>query len=283
MRRLEIIHRTTYSFVGPVRLGPHRLLLRPREGHDLRILEARLETWPPSHIRWHRDAFDNAVAIASFDTPSMRLEIASQLMVEHYDQAPLDFLVDESAVFYPFRYDAETGAAMQPYLQAEGLEDRSVLEAWLAQLWKPDEHIETFALLARLCRAIQQSFTYEARDQPGVQSSADTLARGIGSCRDFATLFLEAVRFWGLAARFVSGYLDAPASDGSSGASHAWAEVYLPGAGWKGFDPTVGEITGSRHIAVAVARRPDAVSPVTGSYFGPPGAELAVGVWVREL
>jgi transglutaminase-like putative cysteine protease len=283
MRRLEIIHRTFYNFVGPVRLGPHRLLLRPREGHELRILTARLDTWPLAHIRWHRDAFDNAVAIASFDTPTMRLEIASQLTVEHYDQAPLDFLVDDSAVFYPFRYDAETGAAMQPYLQTDGPQDTAALGAWLAQLWQPGEQIETFALLARLCRAIQQSFTYEARDQPGVQGSAQTLERGIGSCRDFATLFLEAVRFWGLAARFVSGYLDAPASDGSSGASHAWAEVYLPGAGWKGFDPTVGEITGSRHIAVAVARRPDAVSPVTGSYFGPPGAELAVGVWVREL
>jgi transglutaminase-like putative cysteine protease len=283
MRRLEIIHRTYYNFSGPVQLAPHRLLLRPREGHELRILSARLDTWPLARIRWHRDAFDNAVAIASFDTPATRLEIASQIMVEHYDEAPLDFLVDESAVHYPFEYEADTGTAMQPYLRADDVADPSALEGWLAKLWQPGEPVETYVLLARLCKAIQQSFSYEAREQPGVQSAADTLARGIGSCRDFATLFLKAVRFWGLAARFVSGYLNAPSSDGRSGASHAWAEVYLPGAGWKGFDPTIGEITGSRHIAVAVARRPDTVSPVTGSYFGPPGAKLAVGVWVREL
>jgi transglutaminase-like putative cysteine protease len=283
MRRLQIIHRTYYTFVGQVRLGPHRLLLRPREGHELRIVSARLDTWPPARIRWHRDAFDNAVAIASFDTPAMRLEIASEIVVEHYDEAPLDFLVDDSALLYPFHYEADTGAAMQAYLQDAKAPDQSALDTWLADLWQPGERVETYVLLSRLCSTIQKSFTYEAREQPGVQSSAETVARGIGSCRDFATLFMDAVRFWGLAARFVSGYLNAPSSDGRSGASHAWAEVYLPGAGWKGFDPTIGEITGSRHIAVAVARTPDAVSPVTGSFFGPPGAELAVGVWVREL
>jgi transglutaminase-like putative cysteine protease len=283
MQRLQIIHRTYYTFFGLGRPAPHRLLLRPREGHELRVVSARLDTWPPAHIRWHRDAFDNAVAIASFDTPAMRLEIASEIVVEHYDEAPLDFLVDPAALLYPFRYEADTGAAMQAYLQDPAAPDQSTLGAWLAHLWQPGDRVETYVLLARLCSEIQQSFTYEAREQPGVQSPGETLARGIGSCRDFATLFMEAVRFWGLAARFVSGYLNAPASDGRSGASHAWAEVYLPGAGWKGFDPTIGEITGSRHIAVAVARRPDAVSPVTGSFFGPPGAELAVGVWVREL
>jgi transglutaminase-like putative cysteine protease len=283
MRRLEIIHRTYYRFSGLVRLEPHRLLLRPREGHELRVLSARLDTWPLARIRWHRDAFDNAVAIASFDTPAMRLEIASEIVVEHYDETPLDFLVDESALFYPFSYEADTAAAMQPYLHGAPPPEQSALGAWLAQLWQPGERVETYVLLARLCTTIQKSFSYEAREQPGVQNSVETIRRGVGSCRDFATLFMEAARFWGLAARFVSGYLDAPASDGRSGASHAWAEVYLPGAGWKGFDPTTGEVTGSRHIAVAVARRPDAVSPVSGSFFGPPGAELAVGVWVREL
>ncbi len=283
MRRLEIIHRTYYNFFGLVRLGPHRLLLRPREGHALRILSARLDIWPLAQIRWHRDAFDNSVAISSFDAEARRLEIASEIVVEHYDEAPLDFLVDDTALFYPFRYDTDTDAAMQPYLQGPAPAGQEALGAWLADVWQPGERVETFVLLTRLCSTIQSSFTYEARDQPGVQGCAETLARGIGSCRDFATLFMESVRFWGLAARFVSGYLNAPSSDGRSGASHAWAEVYLPGAGWKGFDPTTGEITGSRHIPVAVARRPDAVSPVTGSYYGPPGAELAIGVWVREL
>ena len=143
--------------------------------------------------------------------------------------------------------------------------------------------MQTYALLARLCAGINQSLTYQIREQPGVQSAVETLTRGIGSCRDFANLFMEAARFLGLAARFVSGYLNAPFEDGRSGSTHAWAEVYLPGAGWKGFDPTSGEIAGSRHIAVAVARLPEVVSPVTGAFVGPSGADLSVGVWVSGL
>ncbi len=283
MRRLEIIHRTQYTFHGLVRLGPHRLLLRPREGHEVRIESAQLDTWPAARIRWFRDAFDNAVAIASFEESATRLEIASQVLVAHHDDTPLDFMVADSALYFPFAYEPDTAAAMQPFLAAGSAPEDDALGGWLAQLWQPGERIETYVLLTRLCRGIQGLFRYEAREQPGVQSPAETLARGTGSCRDFATLFMTAARHWGLAARFVSGYLNAPVADGGSGASHAWAEVYLPGAGWKGFDPTIGELVGSHHIAVAVARVPDAVSPVAGSFFGPPGAELAVGVWVREL
>jgi transglutaminase-like putative cysteine protease len=161
--------------------------------------------------------------------------------------------------------------------------EQAALEGWVHRYWQPGEPVQTYGLLARLCTAISQSLTYQIREQPGVQSAAQTLARGIGSCRDFANLFMEAARFLGLAARFVSGYLNAPYADGRSGSTHAWAEVYLPGAGWKGFDPTSGEIAGSRHIAVAVARLPDMVSPVTGAFLGPPGADLTVGVWVSEL
>jgi transglutaminase-like putative cysteine protease len=134
-----------------------------------------------------------------------------------------------------------------------------------------------------LCIGINQSLTYKIREEPGVQSASETLQKGTGSCRDFANLFMEAARLLGLASRFVSGYLHAPASSQNYGATHAWAEVYLPGAGWKGFDPTIGEVVGSKHIAVAVARLPESVSPVTGAFFGPPNATLDVGVWVSEL
>jgi transglutaminase-like putative cysteine protease len=125
--------------------------------------------------------------------------------------------------------------------------------------------------------------TYQVREEPGVQTPDETLARGTGSCRDFANLFMQAARVLGLAARFVSGYLNSPFADGRGGATHAWAEVYLPGAGWKGFDPTSGEIAGSRHIAVAVARLPEVVSPVSGAFVGPVGSDLTVGVWVSDL
>ena len=120
--------------------------------------------------------------------------------------------------------------------------------------WKPDERIQTYTLLQRLGTHINQTLSYRLREEPGVQTVAQTLDFGTGSCRDFALLFMEAARCLGLASRFVSGYLHTPPSAANYGSTHAWAEVYLPGAGWKGFDPTVGAIAGTDHIAVAVAR-----------------------------
>src|SRR5665213_3602965 len=283
MRRLGILHRTYYNFSGTVQLGPHRLLLRPREGHAVRLEFSRLETTPSSTIRWVRDAYDNSVAIATFAEPANQLQIVSELIVQHYDERPLDFLVADYAVNYPFFYEPGTVAVLQPYLLPPALPDQSALQPWVAGFWRAGEPIQTYGLLQRLCSGIQRTLSYQVREQPGVQTAAETLARGVGSCRDFSTLFMEAARSLGLVARFVSGYLYAPPADGSSGASHAWAEVYLPGAGWKGFDPTIGQVVGSDHIAVAVARLPDEVSPVTGSYFGPVGADLEVGVWVTRL
>lgn len=282
MRRLKILHRTYYNFSGLVTLQPHRLLLRPREGPELRIETSKLEISPTAQLRWFRDAYDNAVALASFSEATSQLVIISECTVQQFDETPLDFLVAEFAVNYPFQYDAESRDVLHPYLgQTSG--DQAAVRAWVSQYWRPGEPLQTYGLLARLCTAIKETLTYQAREQPGVQSPAETLARGAGSCRDFANLFMQAVRYLGLAARFVSGYLNAPYADGRGGSTHAWAEVYLPGAGWKGFDPTGGEVAGSRHIAVAVARLPEVVSPVTGAFVGQPGAALTVGVWVSEL
>jgi transglutaminase-like putative cysteine protease len=283
MRRLEILHRTYYNFHGTVLLGPHRLLLRPREGHAVRLEFSRLEIVPTASIRWVRDAYDNSVAIATFEQSTRALQIISELIVQHYDETPLDFVVADYAVNYPFVYDTDTIDVLQPYLIAPAPPDQAALRAWVEGFWKPGEPIQSYGLLERLCTGIHRTLSYQLREQPGVQTAADTLARGVGSCRDFSTLFMEAARLLGLAARFVSGYLNAPSADGRGGASHAWAEVYLPGAGWKGFDPTIGELVGSKHIALAVARSPDTVSPVSGSYFGPGGADLDVGVWVTSL
>ena len=282
MRRLKILHRTYYNFSAPVLLQPHRLLLRPREGPALHIESSSLELSPAAQLRWLRDAYDNSVAIATFAAPASQLAITSECVVQQFDETPLDFLVADDAVDYPFSYDADTREVLLPYLRATALEQPTV-DAWVRRYWQRGQPVQTYGLLSSLCTGIQQSLAYQAREQPGVQSPSETLARGMGSCRDFATLFMEAARHLGLAARFVSGYLHAPADDGRSGATHAWAEVYLPGAGWKGFDPTNGEIAGSRHIAVAVARRPEVVSPVTGAFFGAPGAVLSVGVWVSEV
>jgi transglutaminase-like putative cysteine protease len=283
MRRLRILHRTYYNFRAAVRLGPHRLLLRPREGPELRIEFSQLQIVPVAQIRWLRDVYDNAVAMASFATAASQLQIISEVIVQHYAAAPLDFLVADHAVHYPFSYEPETEAVLQPYLQQHSAGERAALGSWVESVWTPGEPIQTYGLLERLCGAIHRGFAYQVREQPGVQSASETLTRGMGSCRDFSNLLMEAARFLGLAARFVSGYLNAPAADGRSGATHAWVEVYLPGAGWKGFDPTLGELASDKHIAVAAARWPDAVSPVSGSFFGPDGSDLEVGVWVSEL
>lgn len=282
MRRLKIVHRTRYSFPEPVQLGPHRLLLRPREGHELRIESSLLETTPRASVHWLRDIYDNSVAIATFEHRVTQLIIHSEVLVQHYDEAPLDFLVENSAVQYPFQYEVETAAVLQPYLiDPQGHLEQEELRNWVSSRWQFGERVQTYGLLERLCLGIKQTLSYQMREEPGVQSAAATLARGVGSCRDFANLFMEAARCLGLAARFVSGYLVSAAA--GDGATHAWAEVYLPGAGWKGFDPTLGEVVGNKHIAVAVARWPDAVSPVAGSFFGPPGASLYVNVSVSAL
>jgi transglutaminase-like putative cysteine protease len=283
MQRYKILHRTYYNFSAVVRLEPHTLRLRPREGHELRIESSSLDITPPASLRWHRDAEDNSVAIATFDTPTRQLVIESEAIIQQFNDAPLDFMVADYAMNYPFSYMREDRVLLAPYMNGGEPLAGDPLAEWVATLWRPDERIQTYALLQRLCTRIHETLTYQLREEPGVQSAADTLSRRSGSCRDSANLFMAAARHLGLASRFVSGYLHAPPSDTHYGATHAWAEVFLPGAGWKGFDPSTGEIVGSDHIAVAVARLPEAVPPVSGSFIGPPGASLDVGVWVTEL
>jgi transglutaminase-like putative cysteine protease len=268
-----------------VQLGPHTLLLRPREGQELRIEASTLQTTPPSSLRWHRDVEDNAVAIATFHAPTSQLLIESKVIIVQYNQTPLDFLVDEHAANYPFAYRSEDEAVLAPYLKvaAHSAGAPAALTQWVADLWKSGERIQTYALLERLGSRIQQTLSYRLREEPGVQAPAETLARGTGSCRDYAYLFMDTARRLGLASRFVSGYLNSAPSATNYGATHAWAEVFLPGAGWKGFDPTIGKIVGADHIAVAVARSPESVPPVAGSFIGPAGSTLDVGVWVTEL
>jgi transglutaminase-like putative cysteine protease len=283
MQRFKILHRTYYNFSAAVRLEPHTLRLRPREGHELHIESATLEITPPATLRWHRDVEDNSVAIASFDSIARQLVIESEVVIQQFNQAPLDFLVAEYAINYPFAYIPDDRVVLAPCLQGSDRAASATLVNWLANVWRSGEPIQTYALLQRLCVHINQSLSYQAREAPGVQAPAETLSQGTGSCRDFANLFMEAARHLGLAARFVSGYLYAEPSAVNYGATHAWAEVFLPGAGWKGFDPTIGKIVGTDHIAVAVARLPESVPPVSGSFVGPPGASLDVGVWVTGL
>ena len=283
MRRYNILHRTYYNFSAAVWLEPHALRLRPREGHELRIESSTLKITPPATLRWHSDVEGNSVAIATFQSPASQLLVESEVIIQQFNEAPLDFLMADYATHYPFAYTPEDSVVLFPYMHRPEPTDRDLLGKWVDALWQPGERIQTYALLQRLNIHIDQTLSYRVREEPGVQSAEETLACGTGSCRDFANLFMAATRRLGLAARFVSGYLHAPPSSADFGATHAWAEVYLPGAGWKGFDPTSGEIAGTNHIAVAVARLPELVPPISGSFVGPPGVSLDVGVWVTEL
>jgi transglutaminase-like putative cysteine protease len=285
MQRLRIAHLTQYRYSTAVTLGPHRLLLRPREGHDVHIESSKLDISPLPQIKWHRDMFDNSVAVATFLQASDRLTIESEVVIEHYDEAPLDFLVSDYAVNYPFLYSPEEGVDLLPYEQSVYPTDHQALRDWVDGFGFGSGPIETYAMLDRMNRALAGGLTYVKREEPGVQSPGETLARRSGSCRDYAALFIEACRLLGLASRFVSGYLHAPATEKGNAATHAWAEVYLPGPGWKGFDPTSGELTGTRHIAVAVARHPETVPPVAGTFTGPsePPPVMHVDVQVLAL
>ncbi len=282
MQRYKILHRTYYTFPGVVRLGPHFLRLRPREDYDLRIETSNLKITPPATLHWQRDVEGNSVAIATFDLPTQQLSIESEIIIQQYNESPLDFLVADYAIHYPFSYQRDEQILLAPYMAPPGNKTSNQLATWIANVWRPGEQIQTYTLLQRIGAYIPQTLSYRLREEPGVQTWQQTLTNNSGSCRDFAVLFMEAARCLGLASRFVSGYLHAPPSATDFGATHAWAEVYLPGAGWKGFDPTIGKIAGTDHIAVAVARLPESVPPVAGSFVGQPGSSLDVGVWVSK-
>jgi transglutaminase-like putative cysteine protease len=284
MRRIKIDHITEYAFSSVVTLLPHRLLLRPRENHNVRIESSLLDISPAHTLQWKCDVLDNSVALVNFRASSNRIRVDSAVVIQHYEENPFDFLVDDYAVLHPFAYAEAERAELAAFLQSVYPSDRDVLQRWLAGLGLP-QPMQTFALLDRINREIAGRFVYQMREAPGVQSPSVTLAGNSGSCRDFAALFIEACRLLGLASRFVSGYLFAPATEAGNASTHAWAEVYLPGAGWRGFDPTSGEVTGNKHIAVAVARHPEAVPPVAGSFVGPAGQQprLTVAVQVSAL
>ena len=280
MRRIQISHLTEYRFPSPVTLLPHRLLLRPRENHNVRIESSVLDISPAHTLQWKCDVLDNSVALVSFGKPSNWLRVGSNVVIQHYEENPFDFLVDDYAVLHPFSYAEAERAELAAFLQPVYPSDRDALQRWLDGLGLP-QPLETFALLDRMNREIAARFFYQMREEPGVQPPSVTLSGNSGSCRDFAALFIEACRLLGLASRFVSGYLFAPATEAGNASTHAWAEVYLPGAGWKGFDPTSGEVTGNKHIAVAVARHPEAVPPVAGSFVGPAGQQAVLNVAVQ--
>jgi transglutaminase-like putative cysteine protease len=269
--KLRIHHTTTYRFNQSVRLGPHRLMLRPRETRDLRLISHEVTAIPAASVTWALDVFGNAVATASFQTMSDRLIIESIAEVDLDSVAWPVFAIAASAISYPFRYSDAEWTDLGALAALQYLDPRGQLRDWVRAFVRSSP-TDTLSLLKDLSAGVSQSILYQSREDEGTQSPTQTLDRGWGSCRDFAVLFAEAARTLGLGARIVSGYLYNPdqSSVGSSGggSTHAWAEVYLPGAGWITFDPTNRSVGSFNLVPVAVARDIWQAMPVTGSFVG---------------
>lgn len=288
MSRLRIQHRTSYHYHQPVHLGPHRLMLRPRESLDLRLITNSVTVTPAAALTWAHDVFGNTVGTASFSTMADSLIIDSITELDLHAEAWPIFDVDVSAMSYPFRYSddewTDLGALTLPqYPDPEGR-----LRNW-ARAFIASNPTDTLALLKDLSAGVSGWVGYRSREDEGTRSPTETLEHGWGSCRDFAVLFIEAARSLGFGARIVSGYLHNPDHDrlGSqdAGSTHAWAEVYVPGAGWITFDPTNRCVGSFNLIPVAVARHIHQAMPVSGSFAGPAEAcaEMLIAVTITEL
>ena len=279
--KLRIQHRTTYRYAEKVVFGRHRLMLRPREGHDIQIEQSVLHVTPAHRIDWIRDVYGNSIAVVNFTERASELMIYSDLLLNHFEINPFDFYIEPEAVRYPFFYDHKTLLELSALTQQVYSSDAMRVREWLGQFWRSGQTTGTLSLLQQLNGHIHRTFRYQIRNEPGVQSPSTTLQNNSGSCRDFATLFIESCRCLGLGARFVSGYILSGGATGAGASTHAWAEVYLPGVGWKGFDPTLGLLTTSQHIPVAVSQHPENAMPISGSFTGRSSAFLNAEVTVR--
>jgi transglutaminase-like putative cysteine protease len=285
-----IQHVTIYRYARPVSLGPHRLMFRPRDSHDLRLLDATLTISPPAAVRWLHDVFGNSIAIAEFGCQATELRFQSDIVLEHFGLDRPEFSIEDYARTYPFSYSAEEIPDLGRTTERHYADPGHKVDEWAKRFATPHpgegQLVETLALLEAMMHGIKEDFVYAERLCEGTQTPVETLEAGRGSCRDFALLMIEAARSLGFAARFVSGYLYDPAIDGGAGASvgagatHAWVQIYLPGAGWVEFDPTNAIAGGKNLIRVAVARDPRQALPLCGAWIGAPQDYLGMEVMV---
>jgi transglutaminase-like putative cysteine protease len=281
---LEIHHTTTYRYRQPVSPGPHRLMLRPRESRDLRLFSSTVSMSPSAAVTWAHDVFGNAVATAVFQSMTDTLVIDSIAQLQLDAAAWPVFDIAASAIFYPFRYSDDEWTDLGALTIQQYPDPAGRLSGW-ARAFVRSDPTDTLSLLKDLSAGIAGWISYQSREDEGTQSPTETLNRGWGSCRDLAVLFAEAARSLGFGARIVSGYLYNPTLDlaGSMGAgsTHAWAEIYVPGAGWITFDPTNRSVGGANLIPVAVGRDIRQIMPVAGSFSGMSDAFAGMTVEVR--
>lgn len=283
MTRLRIRHETFYTYERPVTFATHRLLVRPRDSHAIRVMEALLTVSPPGDTRWIYDALGNSVCCFTPQGPSTTLSITSELMIERYPADLADLRVEDPQTASPIVYAPVDRAVLAPFLEPATEDSDGALLRWLRD-HIGGAHEPALEFLLRLNQTIHDQFAYQPRDLGAAQEPSQTVKLGAGTCRDFAWLMVEALRRLGYAARFVTGYLYSPGHGDirGAGATHAWCEVFLPDLGWTEFDPTNALAESGDLIPVAVARTPQEAAPISGSIFGDPGAtNLSVHVDVR--
>ena len=281
---LKIRHKTTYRFHSPVSPGPHRLMLRPRESRELRLISSNVAVEPAAVVTWAQDVFGNAVATATFQTAATSIVFDSLAEVQLDAAAWPVFEIAASAIFYPFRYSDDEWTDLGAFTVLQYPDGTRRLRNWTQQFVRSNP-TDTLSLLKDLNAGVSQAIRYQSREDEGTQAPLETLDRGWGSCRDFAVLFAEMARSLGFGARIVSGYLYNPdqQSIGSSdaGSTDAWAELYVPGAGWITFDPTNRSVGGFNLIPVAVVRNIQQAIPVSGSFIGMTDAFAGMAVAVE--
>jgi transglutaminase-like putative cysteine protease len=263
-------------------------MCRPRDSHDLRLLDTGIAITPqPSELRWMHDVFGNSVAIATFSEPAAELVFESSFRAEHFPLPERTLIIDDYAATLPLSYSASDDVDLGASKARHYPDPEHKLDAWVKSLLDKTQGGGTLDVLMAMIAAIKSEFTYRRREEVGVQTPVETLELKAGSCRDFAVFMMDAVRFLGLAAQFVSGYLydealiDAGGGLVGGGATHAWIQVYLPGVGWVEFDPTNALVGGRNLIRVAVAREAAQAAPLVGSFTGAADDFLALNVTVE--
>lgn len=282
---LTIHHKTEYRYAYPVSFGEHRIMLRPQDGHDLRVVSARLEISPTPEAQHNiHDVFGNSVTIATFGERASRLTFDYTVTVEHFPPDSTVLTPDNDAYFYPFLYEEGELPDLTQYITPQYADPDGTISEWGRKFLSDGSTTSTQDLLTNITHAVRSTFVYRKRHEQGTQHPLDTLYTRSGTCRDYALFMIEVLRRLGIAARFVSGYLvtraDRSRNYFGGGSTHAWVQVYLPDAGWVEFDPTNG-IIGSRDlIRVAVARDPSQAIPLHGTYMGTADAHLSLDVTV---
>lgn len=271
---LRIIHLTRYEYSQRVTFAPHAVYLRPRETPRQLLHRFELTLTPTALSRVATtDAEGNALEWIYFpnEAESNVLEFRSESIVETRDVNPFDFYLRPTALVFPFRYIDSDHYVLTPCLALPSGSNEDELRSWLAARL-PSPPAETVPYLTALNTAVHNALTYRVRYEPGIQTPAETLSLGSGSCRDYAVFFIALCRLQGLAARFVSGYLYEPPNPEITNPippeMHAWAEVYLPGAGWRGIDPSRGIFCDDRWVQIAHSAIAESVNPVQGTFFG---------------